>query len=118
MKKSDIRFIVIILGIACVALLVQHQMSKGKTACYVCIYEAGEQIDKIPLEENKIITLPKNEVEISDLQVRMSHAECPDEVCVKSGWKKRAGEMITCLPNQIVVIIEGVDEEGVDGVSQ
>ena len=37
----------------------------------------------------------------------MSEAGCPDKVCVSQGEISRTGESIICLPNRIVVTIEG-----------
>lgn len=40
-------------------------------------------------------------------KVRVVESTCPDKVCVRTGWISRPGQAIVCLPNRIVVRIEG-----------
>jgi len=35
---------------------------------------------------------------------------CPDQLCIKMGRKSRPGEVIVCLPNRVVVRIEGHEQ--------
>jgi hypothetical protein len=61
---------------------------------------------------NKIMNLelPDGEhstVEFKDGRVRIQQADCPDKVCVRTGWISKPGEVIVCLPYRIVVKISG-----------
>ncbi len=57
-----------------------------------------------------------NTVEIKDGKIKMSEAECPDRVCVDSGWLSSSAMPIVCLPNHLV--IEFADENSeVDAVA-
>ena len=47
-------------------------------------------------------------------KVRLVDSPCPDHICLAMGWIASPGEMIVCLPNKIVVRIEG--EDGWDGM--
>ena len=40
-------------------------------------------------------------------RVRVSQADCPDQVCVNQGWISDGTVPIVCLPNQLIVQIEG-----------
>ena len=43
----------------------------------------------------------KNIIEIKDGKIRMQSADCPDKVCVNSGW---LGSLpIVCLPNKLII---------------
>ena len=44
----------------------------------------------------------KNIIEISDGRIRMKDADCPDHVCVNTGWLT-ANIPIVCLPNKLVI---------------
>lgn len=44
-------------------------------------------------------------------KIRFSHAECPDKVCVRTGWISRPGQIAVCLPAGIIVKIEGSDSD-------
>ena len=54
-----------------------------------------------------------NIVEIRDGQVRVSDADCPDQICVHTGWRRHVGQVIVCLPHYFVVRIMG-DEGALD----
>ena len=44
----------------------------------------------------------KNTVEIKDGRIRVKDADCPDRVCVHTGWLT-AKIPIVCLPNRLVI---------------
>ncbi len=46
---------------------------------------------------------------IKDGYASITEASCPDKVCVRTGKIHRSGELIVCLPNRVVVTIEGED---------
>ena len=47
----------------------------------------------------------------------LSHANCPDELCVKQGKISHNGQVITCLPNKLTVTVYGAAQNDVDLVS-
>ncbi|HHW00012.1 MAG TPA: NusG domain II-containing protein [Clostridiaceae bacterium] len=49
-------------------------------------------------------------------RIRFENADCPDLVCVKTGWLSEKGDLAVCLPNQAIIKIEGETEE-VDGIT-
>ncbi|MEY8356256.1 NusG domain II-containing protein [Lachnospiraceae bacterium 54-53] len=44
---------------------------------------------------------------IKDGYASITQASCPDKVCVRTGKIHKSGELIVCLPNRVVVSIEG-----------
>ena len=46
-----------------------------------------------------------NVVEMRDEQVRVAEADCPDLLCVNTGWRRHVGQVIVCLPHYFVVRI-------------
>ncbi|NLD48212.1 MAG: NusG domain II-containing protein [Clostridiaceae bacterium] len=44
-------------------------------------------------------------------RIRFKEADCPDRVCVKTGWLTSKGDMAVCLPNRVMVKIEGESDE-------
>ena len=58
-----------------------------------------------------------NKVVINDGKVSMTEADCPDELCVKTGKISRVGETIVCLPHRVVVEIKGSqDDDSIESV--
>ena len=53
-----------------------------------------------------------NTVEIKSGSVSVTDASCRNQVCVRHGAISRPGESIVCLPNRLVVTIEGSGKGG------
>jgi len=46
-------------------------------------------------------------VEFKEGRVRVQYADCPDKVCVRTGWISMPGEIIVCLPYRVIIKISG-----------
>jgi hypothetical protein len=46
-------------------------------------------------------------VEISGGAVRVARSGCANQICVGMGAKRRTGEVIACVPNAVIVRLEG-----------
>ena len=55
-------------------------------------------------------------VRIEQGKAFVTHSDCPDKICQKSGTISRQGEIIICAPAQISIVIEG-GEDDVDFVA-
>ncbi|MCI3919429.1 NusG domain II-containing protein [Paenibacillus sp. TRM 82003] len=85
----------------------------GKT--YARITVDGELFDEVELkEEEQRIEIRTdrgyNLLVASGGGIRMAEADCPDDLCLLMGEKRRVGETIVCLPNRVVVEIVGGGE--------
>ena len=86
-----------------------------------CIYQNGELIRQIHLDT---VTSPyeltvtngdgENVISVEPGRIRVSQASCPDHVCVDTGWISDGVIPIVCLPNQLVIRIEGGQTPDVD----
>ncbi len=60
-------------------------------------------------EEDRLITVEyegrENVIEIKDGRVHMLKADCPDHICIETGWLDN-GLPIICLPNRLVIEYE------------
>lgn len=56
-------------------------------------------------------------VRIENGTVRVVSSPCPNQTCVQQGSVDRAGAFIACLPNGVLVTVEGGDKEEVDAVT-
>ena len=52
-----------------------------------------------------------NILAIKDGAAFMKDADCPDKICIHQKKKSKTGERIVCLPNRVMVEIEGEGEE-------
>lgn len=68
-----------------------------------------ERIDLDRVKEPRQIVLPGKYHEIIEVEkgrIRFKQADCPDKICVNTGWLNEPGEVAVCMPNRAVVKIE------------
>jgi len=116
MKKGDKILFVIVISV----LLI---MSAG-TYAYKLAFKGKDKIAVIKADGKvvKTINLSKlkgtekfdikegnhfNTIMVEKDKISIIDADCPDKVCIKTGWISDAGESIVCLPNKLIVSIEG-----------
>lgn len=111
MKRLDVIIIAVGLLLGAVWLL----LPRG-TGAFVCV-QTQQGRNLYPLFEDAEIVLPGNLVVISGGEVRMESADCPGGDCLAHAPIRRAGESIVCLPNRVVVTVEGGKSDGPDAVT-
>jgi len=91
----------------------------------IVIEAMGEIVQEIPmdqLEPGKKIPiagyLGDSILEMEEGRVRLVYSPCPDHLCVYMGWISRPGEIIVCLPNMVMVRVEGKLDPGRDGITR
>jgi len=96
--------------------------SVGTHGATVFIEVNGKTVHKANLSEPHIIKITgaRGElvVETRDGQVAVIHAECPNHICVRTGWRSRSGDVIVCVPNKTLVRVAGDLPEGVQAVTE
>ncbi|OPY56265.1 MAG: hypothetical protein A4E55_02162 [Pelotomaculum sp. PtaU1.Bin035] len=104
-----------------VSHLVRRQMEEGDLRLE--IYANGQLYQKINLseaasEEIKIINKDGhyNVVEIEKGRARIREADCPNQICVRTGWISQPGQIAVCVPNKFNIEIKG-KSSNVDTIS-
>ena len=80
----------------------------------------GREIGRYPLKKNGTFPLNggTNILVVENGEAWVSEANCPDKVCMGMGKISRNGEFIACLPNRLLVVVEGTAEDSpVDGMT-
>ncbi|WP_249029894.1 NusG domain II-containing protein [Tannockella kyphosi] len=116
MKRNDwILIIGIVLLASIVSLYLVVFTSPGTS---VIISVQGEFFGEYDITENQEIVIDDcNVICIEDGKVSMVSADCPDHLCIQQGEIELVGESIICLPNQVIVSIEGNDTQ-IDAVAK
>ena len=57
-------------------------------------------------------------VQIQNGKVFVKESDCPDKICQRHIAISRPGEMIVCLPNRVIIKIEGNSNDDLDYISQ
>lgn len=86
------------------------------------IYQKGQLIKSIDLSEGEESyefeiegdNGSKNTIRVNDGGISIVCANCPDEICVSAGKIKDGVVPIVCLPNKLVIEIEGEQKEEFD----
>lgn len=110
-QKKEIYLILILLISAC-ALYAGTRFFNQQPAVTVSVSVDGSVEATFDLNTDTEYTVTgagggTNHLIIKDGAVWCSDASCPDQVCVRQGKQTLDGEMIVCLPNQMIVTING-----------
>ena len=95
--------------------------SDSALGAYVRVCSEGEPAERYPLREDREIRIQsangENVLRIKDGQAFISYADCPDQYCVEHKPIGKSKESIVCLPNQLVITIEGGEAWELDDVA-
>jgi len=124
LKKGDIYLIAVLLlaivtGFAFVHL---YGSMSGNTHRISVIRQGDRLIKRIDLDAQQgpvkveIDGEYRETVLVENGRIRFESADCPDKICVRTGWISKKGDTAVCLPNRTIIKIEG-DNPEVDGVT-
>ena len=108
-RKADIILLIVlvVVGLASSAYVAMSRTT-GET---VIIEQNGKMYGKYSLFENTTVTIEgkhcTNVVTISGGQAKMESSTCKNQICVRHAAISEGGESIICLPNRVVVRVEG-----------
>ncbi|MDQ2087146.1 NusG domain II-containing protein [Herbivorax sp. ANBcel31] len=123
-KKGDIFIFGVILVIIIISSMgiYYYKSDKGDFDKVAVIKQGDIEVERIfidDLDELKELELFKEynvTIHAENGRIKFYKSDCPNQVCVNSGWISKKGEMAVCLPYQIIIKIEGADS-GVDIVT-
>ena len=108
----------LLVGILLLAALLVFAFVRGgqKTGAEAVVTVDVVEIGRYPLSRSGTYPLNggSNVLVIGDGMAWVSEANCPDKVCMGMGKISRNGEFIACLPNRLIVVIEGGEASPVD----
>lgn len=121
MKNSH--FWILVIAMTAVMCLVDMAMipilfDTGVTAE---VRQNGVLLHTLPLDEDAQLTIDApgggtNTIFVTNGRICVSHATCPDQVCVDQGWVDKPGTPIVCLPHGLVIELKG-GEPNVDAAA-
>lgn len=69
----------------------------------------GKHVLTLPLCTDRVARFSAGGVQMSlevrDGRVRVLESTCPHQVCVKTGWIDRPGQVIVCVPARMVITV-------------
>ncbi|NLO21148.1 MAG: NusG domain II-containing protein [Syntrophomonadaceae bacterium] len=111
MKKNDILLIGIIIVISLAALLFINILGKSDNITAVVIQnnKVIERIDLSTVKEPRTITVSgdyHNIIKVEKDRIRFEKSDCPEQICVHTGWLTKYGDIAVCMPNKTIIDIE------------
>ena len=94
----------------------------GGTPRAASVQVGGEVVRLLPLHEAARIEVPGpagvSAVEVDGGRARVVDSPCARRICVRRGWLRAVGDVAVCVPNHLVVRVEGEGGPSFDGVSR
>jgi len=122
LKKWDIALIVLLLILSFIpeaVFMLSGENNTGRT--YAVIQVNGKEYKTIPLSEHagtdsfRIMTdNGYNTVVVQDHAIAITEADCPDHICVQSGFITQPGATTVCLPHKVMIEVRSADSQEPD----
>lgn len=112
--KGKEKIITSAIALLCILSAAVYFLIPGETGKYAVISQDGKTVMKKSLSEEGTFTcpeIPHMKFEISGEGIRVTESDCPDKICVKTGFVSREGEAAVCMPNRVIITVEGDDDE-------
>ena len=117
-KRGDLYLIVgcLLAALVCCCLWFLLRQDGGT----VIVEQNGQETARYALSEDRTVRIEGeggyNLLVIEGGEVYLSEADCPTQLCVKTGKIRYAGQSIVCLPHKLAVRIKG-GASGLDAVT-
>lgn len=122
-NKYDITLIIAIIIINILLLFYGSRNVSKVDDNIALVYSKNELVGKYILSENyeNEFTINSgvghNTIKIKDKKIWIEEASCPDQICTHQGKISSDGEIIVCLPNQLLIKIEGNSNNDIDFIA-
>ena len=117
-------WIALCVAVFCIGLICSFWVMNKPKGALVEVVQDGVVLYTLDLSkyhEPKTIEIAAEEgyntILIENGRICISHADCPDQVCVKSGWLS-SSLPIVCLPHRLVIRFSEDNSDWVDGVAK
>ena len=113
-RQNTVILIAVLLGVFLVLYLLQRMQTRlpsEETSLKVVIQINGERVHTMDLNHSETYTAKTadghyNVVVVEDGSVRVTEADCRNQICVKTGQIRYPGEVIACMPHKLILYIE------------
>ncbi len=99
------------------ALILWLVLSSSAAGSQASVYLHDERIGQIDLSVDGIVSFaecPQVSFEVKDGAVAFHTSDCRDRTCIRTGFLSHPGQTAVCLPNEIVLRIDGAEPETPD----
>jgi hypothetical protein len=136
LKKGDVILVLLLVFGICLSVIIgggnnsdslaswSNAGNPGKEEVYAIIKQDDKVIKSINLTKLKKREVIKvsgqyDEFIVADQKkICFMSADCPDRLCVKTGWIDKPGQIAVCLPNRTLIKIVGNNDKSLDGAAR
>ncbi len=115
-RAGDAAVLGALLAAALILFLLALRGTDGGTVCI----RTPDGTERVPLDRDGTYTVVSLghtlTVAVEDGAVRVAASDCENQICVKSGAIRRAGQSIVCAPAQLVITVEREEETDADWI--
>lgn len=83
----------------------------SEDGAFAIVTTGREECARIPLQQDAKIPLHGRlgpiDLEVRSGAIAVVRSDCTNHVCIGMGWKRSAGDVLACVPNELIVRIEG-----------
>lgn len=115
-NKTDFIVIAIICLVAICIYIVMNYLNHSTGDLYGEIYLDGKLIKKVDLfkdSEFSIEEKPLVTFQVKDGKVAFIDSDCPDKVCIHTGFLGQNAQVAACLPNRLTLMVKS-DSPSID----
>jgi len=120
-RPGDIIITLVVAAVAVVLLL--SAIPGGSDNLVAVITASGQEVERVDLSKDMepvVVNLTYVDVIITaqNGEIAFTYSDCSDQTCVHTGWLSGAGDIAVCLPNEVIVKVEGVLSSDIDVVAE
>jgi hypothetical protein len=119
MRRNSVVLILIIFALSIIAWFVSTSLLSSETGEIAILKYGDGNIERVSLKTNREFeiktNLGTNHLHIENGEISIEDASCKNKECIKQGAISHPGQTIVCVPNKLIMSIEGQAE--FDGVS-
>ena len=108
----------ILIGFLIGVFWIRRDISKGEE---VSIFIDNREVYRFSLFESKTFSIQgmigETLIQINQGQIWVEKAPCPHQICKNMGKISHSGETIVCIPNRILIQINGRSHNQVDSIT-
>ena len=118
-EKKNYKRDLLLVGVLLLAALLLFALTRGtrEDGAAAVVTVDGVEVGRYPLSKSGTFPLNggTNILVVENGEAWVTEANCPDKICMAMGKISRNGEFIACLPNRLLIVVEGGEKSSVDG---
>ena len=118
---TDLLLIAVVLAFSVMSAVgtVRDHLSQGDVSKKIWIFQQDRLLKEIDLRQDAVFPVldGRMRMEVKQGRVRVWDSDCPQHVCMHTGWIQYVGQTIVCVPNHVIIEIRSSAPPLLDAVA-